>query len=487
MKITKHCFIIIIIHMLISIISNAKDIEADFSEFCFLKGTTPIEKSVTDKKVLSLKHHRMVYLGNDEKIARKRFCTDYSGEVRRHNLYLDTKLQVGKVYYLNSSIERDQTRYGYFLVKRAYDTPHNDTDGAYSPNPLLLNIDCSQVFTLKHHRMVNLGTSETIAKQRKCNGYSGTVGRHNLYLGNKLQVGKVYYLNSSIENDETRYSYFLVKRAYDTPHYDTDGAYSVNPRLLEIKCDRDGDGVEDNQDNCPDVAGPASNNGCPKTPNLVIDLNDSKVFSQCQSCSPFLDTFMNSGKRHLIAGGVGNINFNRLEIRNIGNSISNGAKVDFYFSRNNTLEKNNDKRVKNISIPSRNPNSSYGIQTSITGWDLWGSGASSSANNGNYYILVDIDATNTNSEGSNGESDNFLAIPITYNSSATASSRLLRNSFFKVDLANKPYEVSVFTIFGAQVTKKTVANKEGENTLAKNLPKGFYIIKNGTETYKVVK
>ncbi|WP_438710893.1 thrombospondin type 3 repeat-containing protein [Aquimarina muelleri] len=251
--------------------------------------------------------------------------------------------------------------------------------------------------------------------------------------------------------------------------------------------DSDGDGVPNSQDNCPNVAGPASNNGCPiasQNPNLAVDLDGSKVFSQCQSCLPFLDVFMNSGKRHLIAGGVGNINFDRLEIRNIGNSTSNGAQVDFYFSRDNTLQKNSDKKVKRVSIPSRNPNSSYGIQTSITGWDLWESGANSTANNGNFYILIDIDATNTNNEGTNGESNNLLAIPITYNSSSTATSRI---GGLKETSSKKPYELSVFDIFGTQITKKRVADKEEENAFIQSLPKGFYIIKNGTETYKIVK
>ncbi len=33
--------------------------------------------------------------------------------------------------------------------------------------------------------------------------------------------------------------------------------------IAPVRMDRDGDGVEDSRDRCPEVKGPASNNGCP--------------------------------------------------------------------------------------------------------------------------------------------------------------------------------------------------------------------------------
>jgi OOP family OmpA-OmpF porin len=42
-----------------------------------------------------------------------------------------------------------------------------------------------------------------------------------------------------------------------------------------VKADRDGDGVTDSQDKCPDIAGPASGKGCPDTDgDGIIDLKD---------------------------------------------------------------------------------------------------------------------------------------------------------------------------------------------------------------------
>ncbi|WP_299259751.1 T9SS type A sorting domain-containing protein [uncultured Aquimarina sp.] len=248
--------------------------------------------------------------------------------------------------------------------------------------------------------------------------------------------------------------------------------------------DNDGDGISNTQDDCPNEAGPASNNGCPLgNPNLAVDLDASQVFSQCTTCFPWLDLFFNSGKRHLIAnGGVGSIGFNRLEIRNIGNATSNSAKVKFYFSLNNTIG-SSDKLLKTINMPSRNVNSSYGIQTTINGWDINNNGGLA---NGNYFILVDIDTDNSNNEGTTGEADNLLAIPITY-TEENITSIISPFPISRQKNTNTQFELTVYNSQGTLVIERKVANKEEEKAFIQNLPKGFYIIKNGTDTYKIVK
>lgn len=248
--------------------------------------------------------------------------------------------------------------------------------------------------------------------------------------------------------------------------------------------DGDNDGVPDINDQCPNQPGPASNNGCPlpQNPNLAVDLDASAVFSQCLSCPPPLDAFFSSGKKHLIAnGGTGSISFNKLEIRNIGNTTSNSAKIDFYFSIDNSLSTSNDKLIKSINIPSRNVNSSFGIQTSITGWDINNNGGLA---NGNYFILVNIDAANSNNEGTSGEADNLLTIPITYTTSnifSIASPVLISEQ----KSTEAPYKLEIYNIQGSIINNITVINKKEEDAYIQNLPKGFYIIKKDDETYKV--
>ncbi|WP_103863582.1 thrombospondin type 3 repeat-containing protein [Aquimarina sp. I32.4] len=246
--------------------------------------------------------------------------------------------------------------------------------------------------------------------------------------------------------------------------------------------DSDGDGVQNYQDDCPNEAGPASNNGCPvvvRNSNLAVDLSASIVHSQCVECYPVLDAFFNNGERHLVRDGTGSISFNRLEIRNIGNKVSNSARIDFYFSFDKKIG-SSDKLVERVTIPSRNPNSSYGIKTSINGWDF-----NNNLANGDYFILVDIDANNTNDEGTEGEKDNLLAIPIRYQGSIGRNSSILFHSFEKGGNIFQEFLLSVYNINGILITHKTVTTKEEETALIKSLPKGMYIIKNGDKIYKV--
>lgn len=251
--------------------------------------------------------------------------------------------------------------------------------------------------------------------------------------------------------------------------------------------DSDGDGIPDNIDSCPNENGPASNNGCPVFPNLVVDLVNSIVSSTCHSCIPFLNSFMMSGKRHLVSGGVGSINFNPLRIKNTGNTISTSARIDFYYSGNNTLNKTSDLLFKSINIPSLNIGSSHNIPTmAITGFDIFGSDAYSPVTNGNFFIIIDVDALNSNIEGFSGEQDNILVIPMSFNSSTTATSkntntkeRLEKNQVNIVGL------IDIYNFQGQKVLSKEVISKEEENKLIQSLGSGLYIVKSENKNYKI--
>lgn len=215
--------------------------------------------------------------------------------------------------------------------------------------------------------------------------------------------------------------------------------------------------------------------GSAGNPDLTVDLDDSIAYSSCQSCLPWFDLFLPSGKRHLVAGGVGSIRFDKLIIRNTGNSTSTSSNVEFYLSVNNTLD-SNDNFIKSVSIPARNINSSYGVYTKINGWDLF-SCTNCGTNNGNYYIIIKLDASNTNSEGSTGESNNILAIPITYTTNVTATSLKTKVSFTNNRINDKPYNINVFNFQGRKILSKKVYTIEDENSAVLNLSEGLYIIK----------
>ncbi|MHA7056558.1 thrombospondin type 3 repeat-containing protein [Aquimarina sp. M1] len=351
------------------------------------------------------------------------------------------------------------------------DGVQNFSDLCINESGSLSNRGCPILGSKKYHKVISVGDTATEAKQNICAGNTAESisWKLNITIANPLILGKVYKMNFG-----RGLKYYKVLIASQSS---SDGDYLMpgNPigSPFNAQCDSDNDGVPDYTDNCPNEQGPASNNGCPQIPNLTVDLNASAVFSQCLSCPPPLDTFFNSGKKHLITnGGVGSISFDRLAIRNIGNTTSNSAKVKFYFSINNSIG-SSDKLIKTITIPSRNVNSSYGIQTTIDGWDINNNGDLA---NGNYFILVDIDTDNSNNEGTPGEADNLLVLPITYTTQNTSS------IIFPTGTSS---EISVYNIFGLFVEQKSVASKQEETAFIHSLPKGLYIIKTGSETYKV--
>jgi hypothetical protein len=306
-----------------------------------------------------------------------------------------------------------------------------------------------------------------------------------------LLVGKVYLINNtSIPNG---YYYVHFAAYYDGSDEDANiSGSSIGSPL--VFTDADSDGLVNACDSCPTQVGPASNNGCPVTPNpgnpdLKIEFETSEVFSSCQSCWPWLDMFFASGKRHLIAGDNAALYFNRLQIRNTGTAPSSEAKVDFYWSVDQTLEKNNntDKLVRSVWIPSRNVNSSYGIQTQISGFDIFGEASLNASSNGNYYILIEVDVTNSNNEGTIGETNNFLAIPITFNSNITATSlkASMIDLFPEETLETSIYSIEVYNFSGQKVLTKNVSNVEEENLVTQNLAKGIYIIKSKNGDRKI--
>ncbi len=161
--------------------------------------------------------------------------------------------------------------------------------------------------------------------------------------------------------------------------------------------------------------------------------------------------------------------------------MSNSSELNFYFSTNNTLSKTNDKLLKSVTIPALNTNALHNIKTKVNGWDIFTTPENSS-NNGNYYLIIELDANNSNNEGSLGETNNILAISFSYNSSATASSKL------RILLKEKhlqPYYINVYNFQGQKVMTNQVKNIEEENKATLSLPKGIYIIKSKNRDRKV--
>ena len=380
--------------------------------------------------------------------------------------------------YTSNSDQSDSDNDGIGDVCDTEDNGDSDQDGV--PNyqdkcPTeagpLSNLGCPVLGSKKYHKVISVGNTTSEADQNICSGSisSSISWKLNISIENPLIEGKVYRMDFG-----RGLKYYKILIASSTSS-DADYLMPGNniPLAYNAFCDQDNDGVEDDQDNCPNEAGPASNNGCPGNPNLSIDLEASRVFSNCQNCYPALDLFFQNNQRHIIQDGSGSVTFNNLEIRNIGNIVSNASKVNFYISINNELDQD-DELLAAKDIPFRSVNQSYGVDLEITGWDI----ENVEFTTGNQYILIQIDPNNTNNEGSTGENDNLLALPIRYQKS---SGNIIYPSGKTFDLK----KLQVFNLSGIKVLEKQVISKEEENALFNQLPKGLYIVKKGQETYKV--
>lgn len=246
--------------------------------------------------------------------------------------------------------------------------------------------------------------------------------------------------------------------------------------------DNDGDGVPNDSDNCPNVAGPASNNGCPvlKKPNLK--LKSLKVKNTTTNTLIF--NFPNGNTNTPTLKKNNRYDFS-IEVENnvSGSTQANPVSLDMLINTSSILYPDPRARVFNVTADSNI--GSISASNSITKtFNVFVSntiGSSPTLSNGNGYTLsFDIDGKGKVDESN--ENDNINQLQFVYSSSSRSG---LVNILDKSNLNS--HEVSVFTIYGTLINQKTVATKDEEDKFINSLPKGFYIVKNGTETYKIVK
>jgi len=118
--------------------------------------------------------------------------------------------------------------------------------------------------TYKFHKLLKLGTTISQVQNNNCRSSQITLGgfKVNIKTDINLQTNKIYYMNTSEYT-----GYCIVEYSLNNQHQDADENYdrsvfSLNP--ITIQCpDSDNDSIPNYQDDCPNEAGPASNNGCP--------------------------------------------------------------------------------------------------------------------------------------------------------------------------------------------------------------------------------
>ena len=241
--------------------------------------------------------------------------------------------------------------------------------------------------------------------------------------------------------------------------------------------DRDGDGVANVTDQCPNEPGSVQNNGCPNTgaANLQFEKPERSHFkSDCYAPGSGCAVSGHYIYKSVFSNGMDFDVF----VRNEGTVVSETAYIHVYLWADNDPNvafykpKNNVFKLNPLGPGQQRPFIPFYF-------DDKGSFFNGGIPAGNYTLQIRIEQT---PEG-NSEFSTDISLPF----QVRAGDPPTRASNLKNKVVNKPYEVNVYNVQGIHIAKETVSGKIEENTFVKSLPKGFYIIKNGKETYKIVK
>ncbi|WP_040279882.1 thrombospondin type 3 repeat-containing protein [Psychroserpens damuponensis] len=253
---------------------------------------------------------------------------------------------------------------------------------------------------------------------------------------------------------------------------DTDGIGDV------CDADRDGDGISNTEDNCPDEYGILSNNGCPGLPDLVVDVSGSNTVVPGSGNAT---TSLSSSIIEQIYTGD-EIQFN-LKIKNEGIGDSGNFKVGFYLSTDNNISNSTlllDEQFYNI-----NENSSASQNIAISHWHF----ANLLGILDNAYIHIKVDIDNDVDEGSNESNNSFSSRRVYIHNTAGRFAYLNLGNNILVEVRLDQYFPSNNRIRPTQTrynlkiykfdTLDLITNMsvvDGTNVNLSNLPYGKYIV-----------
>ncbi|MBW8199706.1 thrombospondin type 3 repeat-containing protein [Flagellimonas abyssi] len=262
---------------------------------------------------------------------------------------------------------------------------------------------CSYVFN-RYHRFETFTTLQK-AKDRYCGNSTAHDGRYkvNILIDRLLDHDEVYQINLG-GSLGTRYCRILNRyNGKGDADFSLDGQSIGNPININCVIDSDNDGIPDDQDNCPNESGPASNNGCPGEPDLSINLNGSVINSDCFGCDNYFSQI--GTDRHYLNNPSGIANIDVL-VQNLGNATSTSTTVGYYISANSTFESNSDTRIKTSNIGSLSTNSGDYSSVTLFTYDFNSVG-------GNFWLLIRVDDDDDNDESN--ENNNVFALRFAIN------------------------------------------------------------------------
>ena len=372
-------------------------------------------------------------------------------------------LAINKVYKFTDNA--DQIHYLYVTGLR--DMPWSDRDSYDRSKLISPYISCDVGLAAR-----DLGSSLSTAKSLMC---SGEVEKKGLSYDLNISPAGSYYIQPGnlykfINNDnDIRYLYIVSK---GSPFTDRD-TYLYNSLVKQsVYCDNDNDGIENEFDDCPNEAGPESNNGCPFKPDLVT--GGSTTTYNVSEGSTFTVRFI---------------------AENRGDELSNSsatAKIRFVWSLDSDVSSDD---VIDLSLPGvpidYNPDGGESethdaqiIAPSLSEFNL--------STTNNLYLLIFIDYPNEYEE-SNENNNVYDEILITVNKSSSSG----RVSSYDIDKAselslfpnpvsfmspltltlpnNEMYLIKIFDLHGETVNKWEVEN-QNQLIINPDLERGVYII-----------
>ena len=218
--------------------------------------------------------------------------------------------------------------------------------------------------------------------------------------------------------------------------------------------DSDGDGILDAEDNCPNAAGPASNNGCPLVkPDLYFRNDQVYVNSECQGCDSRLSRL--GSRVHVLSRAAGTLSIDGFVYNNEG--VAAGAsKMKAYLSSDTKVD-NNDVKVPINFDPGFDvgPIRAYGNIPFV--FTIHGSSIPSNAAFKTYYLIVKVDSDNVIDEGDK-ENNNTFHFRLKYQDRPSS----------------RPFPIIIMPLDGLQ--KMTINNEQEKKAVLQNMRNGLYII-----------
>ncbi|WP_281989821.1 thrombospondin type 3 repeat-containing protein [Aquimarina aggregata] len=512
-------------------------------------GNTKVEYSKANNYnsiALNLKYHKVIKIGTSLSEAKTNFCQGITTEniSWKLNILVEEPLDKSQIYKIDfgrglhyykillASTTQGDPDYE-IITNQQYIPIHpdceldNDNDGLNNARDFCPDIagptsnrGCPLLGSKKYHKVIYMGHDARTANDNDCNGTTpgntNSFYKLNITRTSPLIKGKIYRLkilnngwyyykvvlasNESGDGDD-----LIPGNIIDTPLQkfcdpDHDGINSssdncpndYNPDQEDFDndgkgdaCDtidnrdNDNDGIDNYADDCPNESGPASNNGCPIVGNEDLqfeELNKSDFRSDCYAPGTGCAISGHYIHKSVFSNGM---DF-KVSVRNIGDARSQTAYIHVYLWADDDPNVAFYKPSNNVfKLDPLNPGQNRPFISFY--FDDKGSffnGARLPA--GNYTLQIRIEQT---LQG-NSEFSTDVKIPFQVRAGDPPSRSL---SFTKENRVPNSYKVFIYNIQGLLLNQKTVLTKDEEDKFINSLPKGFYIVKNGTETYKIVK